>query len=734
MRHAAAIGVTVVALALAFAFVDVRALADAAARLPVSTLAWVVLLMLGGALLASVRLACIAADLGYRMRAVDAIAALSLGQLAGAIFFQLVGQLIARSALLARRGVPVAGTVAVTGYERLLALAVALVLGVAGGWFIFGRITLDIQAGGAFFLRFVAGAICAAIGSAALGWWRPALAFVRENMGRGAAWRIGRSLALSLAIQACTMAAYVAAAAALSPDTSLERIAAASAVVMLAASVPISLAGWGVRELGAVYVLGAIGFGRETALVVAVLVGAAGLLAVAILAAAVALARVRPHVQAGAAAAPPIDIVPLIGWALPVLAAVAVLFQVHVPLAASRINVNLADPLVLIAACLLMIELAKARQFPAWRLSRLNLHLVAMTAVLVLAFVHGWLDFGLTSWALTNRLIGWFILMAYVATGALAVRHGAKDGLTMLMRSFAGAAIALALFEIALFAAFRVRIPIPPEIMSYRIEAFAQNSNAFAVQLILAAAAILVGVDRARTQTLAFGVILAGIWFTGSKAGFVGVAVMAAAGLLIGAIKPARLAGAVAIAAAAYAAMDWLPDIVIAAVNAAQSAWSDLFSSGAAHDTTIVDNLKTLPYFPPSGVAGSGAESSQEWRLASLEGGFAMFRAHPVFGAGLGAFIEDYMRRHGAPLVIHSTPLWLLAEMGIVGLIIFAAPFVRVVIDEYRASPGDPARAFLLMALPAFAAIATVHDMLYQRSFWLLMGAALACRPASKTR
>src|SRR5690349_17337755 len=170
-------------LVLAFAFVDLRALAEAAGRLPVSTLIWVVLLMLAGALLASVRLAFIAADLGYRMRAVDAIAALSLGQLAGAVFFQLVGQLIARSALLARRGVPVAGTVAVTGYERLLALAVALALGVAGGWFIFGHITLDLQAGGAFFLRFVAGAICAVVGSALLGWWRPVNSFVRKNMG-----------------------------------------------------------------------------------------------------------------------------------------------------------------------------------------------------------------------------------------------------------------------------------------------------------------------------------------------------------------------------------------------------------------------------------------------------------------------------------------------------------------------------------------------------------------------
>src|SRR5688500_8823241 len=95
-RSVVTIGVTVVALALAFTMVDLRALAQALSRVSLLTLLTVSCALTSGALLACVRLACIASDLGYRMRASDAIAALSFGQLGGAIFFQLAGQLIAR--------------------------------------------------------------------------------------------------------------------------------------------------------------------------------------------------------------------------------------------------------------------------------------------------------------------------------------------------------------------------------------------------------------------------------------------------------------------------------------------------------------------------------------------------------------------------------------------------------------------------------------------------------------
>src|SRR5262249_52418788 len=150
-----------------------------------------------------------------------------------------------------------------------------------------------------------------------------------------------------------------------------------------------------------IYVLGAIGVDREIALLIAILIGAAALASVAILAAAVALARTMPRAPVVAPAPPPqYDVPTIVAWSVPVLAAIAVFFQIHVPLASSRINVNLADPLVIVAAALFVIECVKARRFPQWRVPMLNLHLLAMTVLVVFAFVHGWATFGITAWAL----------------------------------------------------------------------------------------------------------------------------------------------------------------------------------------------------------------------------------------------------------------------------------------------------------------------------------------------
>jgi O-antigen ligase len=123
-------------------------------------------------------------------------------------------------------------------------------------------------------------------------------------------------------------------------------------------------------------------------------------------------------------------------------------------------------------------------------------------------------------------------------------------------------------------------------------------------------------------------------------------------------------------------------------------------------------------------------ESSTTERLKSLQGGLSLFINYPIFGAGLGAYTESVLRETGAPLVIHSTPLWLLAETGLVGFFVFSMPIVRIFWSELRRSHPDVASKLLVLIIVAFAVMSSVHEMLYQRSFWLLLGAAMASLPA----
>ena len=123
--------------------------------------------------------------------------------------------------------------------------------------------------------------------------------------------------------------------------------------------------------------------------------------------------------------------------AVPILAATAVFFQLYIPVGKGELNVNLADPLAILGGSLFLIAAISSRCWPAWRLSWFNTHILAITAVLTLALLHGALVFGWTSWALTNRFVGWFILLGYAGAGALIVHRGGREGLLILLRTFA---------------------------------------------------------------------------------------------------------------------------------------------------------------------------------------------------------------------------------------------------------------------------------------------------------
>jgi hypothetical protein len=731
-RYVGPAAVTAAALLAALSQIDLSGLADAARQLDIATLALATAALAVGAALASLRLWLIARNLGYPMRLRDAVAALSLGQVAGSVFFQIVGQTIARGAFLSRRGVPLAGTLVMTGYERLTALAVSLALAAAGAWFLFGRITLDIAAGGAEFVRLAAGLVLTFSACAIFVWGKDLALVLRRADGPVTAGRVVRLLALSIAIQLSTMAAYISVARALAPGIGAGDIAAAAAIVMLAAALPVSLAGWGIRELGAIYALGVIGFSKEASLVVALVVGCAALAVVAAMAFASLLSSRTPPLAAAKNATAPqtIDYGAALAWCVPLLAAAGVFFQIHMPLASGRLNVNLADPLAVIGGVLFLAAALNARRLPAWRLPGLNAHLAAMTVVLIAAFLHGWIQHGWIPWAFANRIVGWFVLLGYAATGALIVLRGGNEGMSMLLRTFAMTALALILLDTAIFIAVVLGVRVPIEIIRYRIDGFSQNANAFALLLILAIGAIAVAAPRPRALVVMLSIASTGLWLTGSRSGMIAYGVLLAAITILGMIDRRHLMIACATAAAAVAVINWLPEIVVAIVRPMQAAMNFVASllpdgGGGGASTPF-----TLPHrdFSSFGVIASGYQESNAQRIASLQGGWEMFVNHPVFGGGLGAFIEGQTRTTGTPLVIHSTPLWLLAELGIVGFLAFAVPFIRILKFEMQhADPHDQVRMFLIMALLGFAVMAAVHDLAFQRGLWLLAGAALAC-------
>jgi hypothetical protein len=715
IRIAISIGVTAAVALVVLQRSDLGALSRTLEHLSLGPVLLALTALTVGTAIAVLRAKLIAQDVGYTLRWRDAAAVLSYGSLAGAAFFQVFGQLIARGAYLSARGVPIGATVVMVGYERFLALAVSVVLATAGAWAIFGQLSFDLNHGGDEFVKILVGLTLATTAGAYLSWGK--LLFSRD-VSHDLLGRVSRNTLLSFAIQLLTMCAYVVIARALAPDVPLLHIAAASTVVMLAASLPISLAGWGVRELSAVLALGAVGVSSSAALLTAVSVGVLALVVVALVAATAAVApasmRSQPIENAGANH----DYTRLVSLGLPLAAATLIFFQLHIPTGTGLVTANLADPLAILAGSLFVVVcFSYDHRWPVWRLSGFNAHLLAATGIIVSSLLLGAYRFGWTNWALFNKALGWLVLLAYAGTGALIVRTAGREGLRQFLLAFAAAGAAIVVLHLVLVAIRLTGVDLAPTILGYNMEGFAENRNAFAFQLVmvLAVACALADVRR-DLSTIIQGLALAGLWYAGSRAGWLTLPFLFVAAVYARAISARQIALAAGVAIIIVGAISIIPFIVVGIKLAL-----NLVASGAAWDE-IENAFHKLSLYD---------QSSNAERVKSLKGGLALFLKYPVFGAGLGAFMEAQLRETGTALVIHSTPLWLLAETGLVGFAVFAVPVFRIFWSEGRRPHPDLASKLLLLIIVAFAVMSSVHEMLYQRTFWLLLGAAMAYLPVA---
>jgi hypothetical protein len=228
-----------------------------------------------------------------------------------------------------------------------------------------------------------------------------------------------------------------------------------------------------------------------------------------------------------------------------------------------------------------------------------------------------------------------------------------------------------------------------------RITGFSQNPNAFTFVLLIALAAGLALQERLRWGTAIIATILSAVTYTGSRAGFVAAPTMIACALLCG-VKLRPLVNALALAAAILSTLAVLP-----------------LTMGTEGGPNAVALWQAL-----------GSTSDQQ-HLQTVWDGLGIFMRHPLFGAGLGAYMAEQINSTGVPLMIHSTTVWLLAECGLAGFAVFAHAGWKIFATEFARRHELAARAIIL-ALVGFGIMGQAHDLLYQRALWLLLGAALA--------
>jgi O-antigen ligase len=278
------------------------------------------------------------------------------------------------------------------------------------------------------------------------------------------------------------------------------------------------------------------------------------------------------------------------------------------------------------------------------------------------------------------------------------------------------------------------------------IEGFAQNRNSFAFELLMALGAVACFPTGKYLRIGLLILLLVALWATGSRSGWIsGVLVMGAA-VYFGQLRMTGSTVGTAFAVAASLAL-----LYVGSANGMLGRVTTLIENGprahAAENALSLPPTTATPSLVPATVAAAGTaritapipvppplpplaprQLDLQERLLSLRAGIDLFWRSPVFGAGLGAFQNENILSSmtGIPLLIHSAPLWLLAELGLVGFVVFALPGAYAFVTEWGRAQRDQAAAFGVLLMLAFALMCAPADMFYQRTFWLLIGATLA--------
>ena len=417
------------------------------------------------------------------------------------------------------------------------------------------------------------------------------------------------------------------------------------------------------------------------------------------------------------------------GWILGMAVAVAVLFQVHLALPGGIINLNLADPFAILTLTAAGLHLCFGRQYPTWKVRRFNLALLMMSATLLLAFLHGWAEVGITQWALAGRLFGWFVLLGYLAAGYLIVTNVGPHGLRRFAETLISIAAVIVMMQVILRLLEQWGVHTGAR-LTQNFEGYAGNRNAFAFQLLVVIALLLgyfevyarCGVGRQSFSQSAsvclLGILFSGLLWTGSRVGILVGAAMLLVGLWVIPAGRRALRVSVIVTVVLWAGV-WL---------AAQKALIMAPFSGEG-DTAEVNYLPMQVFSPEASeeerLFFSSPSSNQE-RWSTIVHGFELWLQSPFVGAGLGVFNAKSPAWFGYPQVIHSTPLWMLAECGLLGAAVFAWGLFLPVRYAIRFDRTLPPYRILLLLLPAFAIFGLAHEIFFQRIFWLVLGAALA--------
>ena len=715
--------ITVILISYVIWQIDIKKVLSGIGQFSAISLLIILSILMMNLLIVTIRLGYILRRFGYKLPS-SAIAYANIsGHAIGLFIISLFGHTFGRQAVLHKYGVSPAFIASISAYERIIISSLGVILCIAGtillsGWEVvlnvIGHIPLleiGVAISGGAVFSFL-------LGRGDIKWKFPGNVKFRKIAGH-----LSSISSITFISQITMLSAFVIAILSFKPENNILEAYAAAAIISFAASLPITVNGWGIREVVSIYILGQLGINEHLAVSISVMIGICSTLVILI---AIPIAtyiykknkgnKINNHLsQNNNSLFSPNDIEKTSIWIIATVTAILIFFQLHVqlPEMGASVNVNLADPFAILALTVIALNFVIFRKLPEWRIKQFNIGLLALSLMLVFAFFHGVLQIGINQWALSNRLFGWLVIIGYLSSGYLLVSYAGRYGLCKLFEIMIAMGAVIVLIQIGIRGLDVFGIDFGQR-LTYNFEGYAANRNAFAFQLMICIVAIFGYIKLTGLQTSAHnrghygkvwqvlllaGILVSGLLFSGSRAGMIAVSGVLFLGFLSGVIGKRH-----------FLLLTLTTAVLIITVIVIVAFMGDL--------NHIMPRIALI-------------NDNERWRSVIL--GLEMWKNNPILGAGLGVFLHNSIGWLGTPVVIHSTPVWILAEFGILGSLVFGWFFLLLIIPVSEEDRASPEHHILLMLVAGFCIFSLVHEVFYQRMFWLMVG-ALAGSPLASLR
>jgi len=629
-------------------------------------------------------------------------------QIAGYFFFSTLGQMIARSSIGAFYSNKASKLAVTTLLEKIIAVSALFLISLIGAWSIFHSIIIITHSAQYLYVTlFVLLLTCPFVYLICISSGQKT--YLKKILRLTLHARLERAFLTSVLMHLSLLAAYTILSLSLTENVNWYVLASIFSIVMLGAAIPISFSGWGIRELSAGFAFSAIGLNPAIGISVALCIGLLSAVALGIqglITQKQSFSEPEKRIQLDTSQ-PEIHIERIFAFLCSLLIPVLISIQVRVPINDRIIPINLADPFVIVMALtFLSLWFIHYRNQNIWRIKWFS----AAILMFVLMIGYGWLlaqyTYGSNTWADLNRGFGVFILLSYLFSGAMITTIFSS----MHTKRIVHLILVSSIVHYCIFV-FSANYVTTSTLVQFQwkfshYSGFIGNRNALGFIFALSIACTLGFWSEIKSplRQITLGLFSFLLIASGSFTAMACTLIIVVISLMSQRLSFLNVTQAIGIL------------LIASVINLAAQNITDI---NAPNDNSQVLGL---------GVSIDEKKLSTESdRFLNYKYGFSLWKENPIFGSGLGSFIEKY-KDLKVKISIHNTMLWVLAEMGMIGLLMLLVLPICIIVHLYqkRRAPLSSEDFSLLLVILVTISFSQLHEILYQRFLWLLLGILVA--------